>query len=171
MIGHYGPHLIYSMNEHVWNSWCQLGNASRAQLRPTTCLYYLFSSFSAIVARLILSNMVAVIHLICLLLKQKGPTQGHKKETQVIEVRAEKARCNLEVTFSRNLLGLGFLISSSPLTFFSPSFSSWAWEALHLPLMLQKRVKGRRMKVRRPILLGLASQHTRARTARKPACM
>lgn len=70
--------------------------------------------------------MVAVIHLLYVLLKQKGPTQGHKKETQVVEVRAEKARCNLEVTFSRNLLGLGFLISSSPLTFFSPSFSPWA---------------------------------------------
>lgn len=137
--------------------------------QPHASIIY-FLALVPYVAQFILSNMVAVIRLLHLLLKQKGPTQGHKKETQVIEARAEKARCNLEVTFSRNLLGLGFLISSSPLTFFSPSFSSWAREALHLPLMLQKkRVKGSGMKVRRPILSGLASQHTRARAARKPA--
>lgn len=67
--------------------------------QPHASIIY-FLALVPYVVQLILPNMVAVIHLLYLLLKQKGPTQGHKKETQVIEVRAEKARCNLEVTFS-----------------------------------------------------------------------
>lgn len=40
-----------------------------------------FLAFVPCVAQLMLSNIVAMIHLLHLLRKQKGPTQGHKKET------------------------------------------------------------------------------------------